>query len=61
MKVLLEPKEVLQKEKGRRLCYIYPYSASSVRIWHPPRTVREKGSERGNGRGMEKGIRDFNT
>jgi hypothetical protein len=41
--------------------YIYPlyihgafsatYSASSVKIWHPPRAGREKGSERGRGRG----------
>jgi hypothetical protein len=27
--------------------------ASSVKIWHPPRTGMEKRSERGRGRGME--------
>jgi hypothetical protein len=27
--------------------------ASSVKIWHPPRTGREKGSEEGRGRGNE--------
>jgi hypothetical protein len=58
-------KEILQKESGRRLCYIYCIAvvhismvvhpgtfpatsgASSVKIWHPPRTDREKGSEEG--------------
>jgi hypothetical protein len=58
-------KEVLQKESGRRLCYIHieplfihgAFSvisgASSVKIWHPPKTDREKGSEEGRGRGNE--------
>jgi hypothetical protein len=58
-------KEVLQKESGRRLYYIYikplymhgafpaTSGASSVKIWHPPRTDREKGSELGRGRGKE--------
>jgi hypothetical protein len=58
-------KEVLQKESGRRLCYIYIQplyihgafsvisGASSVKILHPPRTDREKGSEEGRGRGNE--------
>jgi hypothetical protein len=27
--------------------------ASSVKIWHPPRAAREKGSEEGRGRGNE--------
>jgi hypothetical protein len=27
--------------------------ASSVKIWHPPRAGREKGSEEGRGRGNE--------
>jgi hypothetical protein len=27
--------------------------ASSVKNWHPPRTDREKGSERGRGKGTE--------
>jgi hypothetical protein len=31
--------------------------ASSVKILHPPRTDREKGSEEGRGRGNEKGGR----
>jgi hypothetical protein len=29
--------------------------ASGVKIWHPPRTGMEKGSEEGRGRGMERG------
>jgi hypothetical protein len=28
--------------------------ASSVKIWHPPRTDREKGSEEGKGRGNKR-------
>jgi hypothetical protein len=60
------PKEVLQKESGRHLCYIYsrctmymhgPFpaisGASGVKNWQPPRTDSEKGSERVRGRGME--------
>jgi hypothetical protein len=70
-------KEVLQKESGRRLCYIYiavvhtwSFSAisgaSSVQIWHPPRTGIEKGSEEGRGRGNAWGqkasiVRNFTT
>jgi hypothetical protein len=33
--------------------------ASSVKNWHPPRARREKGSERGRGRGMEWRSRKF--
>jgi hypothetical protein len=60
----LPPKEVLQKESGRRLCYInsrctvHPWGvfsvisgASSVKIWHPLRAGIEKGSEEGKGKG----------
>jgi hypothetical protein len=63
-------KEVLQKESGRRLCYIYSRctmyihgafsvvsGTSSVKNWHSPRAGREKGSERGIGGGMEWGSR----
>jgi hypothetical protein len=41
--------------------------ASSVKIWHPPRTGMEKESERGRGRGMEWGgrkasiVKEFTT
>jgi hypothetical protein len=41
--------------------------ASSVKIWHPPRTGREKGSEEGRERGNELGgqkasiVRNFTT
>jgi hypothetical protein len=31
------------------------YSASGVKIWHPPRIGKGKGNERGRGRGMELG------
>jgi hypothetical protein len=31
--------------------------ASGVKIWHPPRTDSETGSEEGRGRGMEWGVR----
>jgi hypothetical protein len=56
-------KEVLQNESVRRLFYIYTVGvvhafpatsgASGVKIWHPPRTDREKGSEQERGRGKE--------
>jgi hypothetical protein len=63
-------KEVLQKEKEKDVVfaiYIWPlyiygaepatHSASSIKIWHPPKTGREKGSEKGRGRGKEWGSR----
>jgi hypothetical protein len=35
--------------------------ASGVKIWHPPRIGREKGSEMGRGRGMEWGVESFSS
>jgi hypothetical protein len=43
-------------ERTSSLLYIaFPAisGASSVKIWHPPRAGREKGSEMGRGRGMD--------
>jgi hypothetical protein len=33
--------------------YLYTSGASGVKIWHPPRTDRENGSQEGRRRGKE--------